>query len=362
MDQVSAEKLTLRKRLKARYERHERALVPGLLVLGFIVDVITFRNLQIETTFILLGAEAIIAGLAIMYINIYDGRSVPPTSPLFIYLRFAITPFVFQFTLGALLSASLVFYWFSGAFSASWPIMAFLVLLMASNEVFRHFYLRPFVQMAVYSFVLFSYFSLLFPYVFRSLAPSTFVLGGALSTLIVLLAIIFIGRFAPRVKEERKRMVFASLAIFGIMNTLYFLNVIPPIPLSIRDAGIYHDIVVTAGEYVLMGEEETYLDNIWPGQTIHKDPDGRVYAYTAIFAPTDLRTTIFHQWEFLDESTKKWIKRDRLSFSIKGGRDEGFRGYTFKSKLVPGKWRVTVETERGQVLGRIPFTFTDESL
>ena len=45
-----------------------------------------------------------------------------------------------------------------------------------------------------------------------------------------------------------------------------------------------------------------------------------------------------------------------MSFTLSGGRDEGYRGYSLTSNLAPGKWRVRMETERGQVMGRIGFT------
>jgi len=40
---------------------------------------------------------------------------------------------------------------------------------------------------------------------------------------------------------------------------------------------------------------------------------------------------------------------------VVGGRDNGYRGYTFKRHVQPGRWRVEVRTETGRLLGRIPF-------
>jgi len=175
-------------RLKSAFEKHQRLLVPGLLLLGFLVDVLTFRSLQMRTMFVLLGVHAVVATACI----VLRGRS-----------RF-VAPVLLQFSFGALLSSSLLFYWFSGALSASWPIMALLILLMASNEVFRHVFLRPDVQIGVYAFVLISYFTALFPFMFRSIGPWMFVLGGASGVMVALALVGFIAwRFATPKDEWR---------------------------------------------------------------------------------------------------------------------------------------------------------------
>lgn len=342
-------------RLKTLYQRYERWFVPGMLLSGFLLDVVTFRTLQIETTLALLGGHAFIAGLAVFYNNVFDGGQQIPKGKFFQYLRFLFA-FVAQLSIGSLLSSALLFYWYSGAFFASWPVLVLLVLLVTTNEVFRAAYLKPAVQLGLYVFVLFSYFSILLPFIFSSLSPWLFVLAGVVSTFLGILLARLLAQLVPTVKTEFPRIATAIVIVTIIMNTLYFLNVIPPIPLSVRDAGIYEDIQLHQGEYVLTGQTESWLGRLLPGQTIYTTPSENVFAYTAIYAPAELTTVIFHQWQFYDPIEGKWVDKDRLSFTIRGGRNEGFRGYTFKSRLTPGRWRVTVETSRGQVLGRVPFT------
>ena len=62
-----------------------------------------------------------------------------------------------------------------------------------------------------------------------------------------------------------------------------------------------------------------------------------------------------HHWQYYDRQEKEWLSVDKLSFEIEGGRQAGYKGYSFKSNLLPGAWRIYVENERGQVLGRIKF-------
>ncbi len=344
------------KRLRALYQKHERLWMPGMLLAGTVFDAVTFHALEIRTTFVLLGVYLAVAAAAIVYTHCYDGARVPPHNTVLRYLR-VVAPPILQFVFGALLSMSLLFYWFGGSLSASWPMLGIMALLMASNEIFRNFFLRSTVQMAVYAFILFAYCSLLFPFVFNSLSAWVFLLAGGVSTVLMLFFIFTLARLTPLVERDRSSMVAASVMVFVVMTGLYFLNVIPPIPLSLRDAGVYHDIVRENGEYTLVGDEETWLARRIPGRTFLSEPWKPVYVYTAIFAPAQLSTTIYHEWQFYNQATGKWEARDRLSFDISGGRDAGYRGYSRKSSLTPGKWRVSVETARGQVLGRIPFTF-----
>jgi hypothetical protein len=343
---------------KEFYEKYERFLVPAFLLIGFLLDVITFKSLQIETTFIILGVYAFVAGASIIYTSFYDGRKTPPQNIVLRYLRIGM-PLLSQLALGSMLSSALLFYWFSGSLSASWPILVFVAILMVTSEVFRHIYLRPTVQIGFYAFILFSYFSILFPFLFTSLSAFVFLLGGTASYFIML-AIVSVLRYVSETAAQKKRRMFAAvtLVFFG-MNALYFLNVIPPLPLAIRDAGVYYSVRRNWDGYTLVGDKEVFPANILPGQTLKSPADGTLYVYTEIFAPANLSTTIYHRWEYKDQATGKWTTRARPSFLLYGGRLPGYRGYTRNTHVSAGSWRVTVETERGQSLGRIPFTVVE---
>ena len=81
-----------------------------------------------------------------------------------------------------------------------------------------------------------------------------------------------------------------------------------------------------------------------------------VFCFTSVFAPTQLEKKIVHQWQFWNDKRDAWLTSDRLGFRIYGGRDGGYRGYTYKKNIQPGKWRVDVRTEDDLLLGRISFT------
>lgn len=338
------------KRVRAFLQRNERLMMPSMLLGGTIIDAVQFRVLRIETTFLFMAAYAMlcVAAMAVMAAPERPDRTVAR------YTKLA-APLVQQFTIGALLSTALLFYWFSGALSASWPILGAVALLMVSNEVLRAYFKKPIVQATVFFFALFSLATSFAAYVLNSISPWAFVAGGIASLLVMAGALVVVIKVGA-LGAQSKIFWLSVTAVFALMNAAYFLNLIPPIPLSLRDAGIYRDIMRQNGEYILVGDDETFLAKLIPGQTLTVRTGESLFAFTAIHAPAQLSTVMVHRWEYFDANTHDWVTSDRLSFRIEGGREEGYRGYSMKSTLTEGKWRVTVETMRGQVLGRIRFT------
>lgn len=351
--------------IKALYQKYERFLLPATLIVGVIFDWLTFTSISLFYTFVLLLVYAAVSGLLIAYIQMYDSRNLLRQAPFGAssgqawgkmrqYLRLG-APLLLQVAFGSLLSASFLFYWFSGAVAVSWPIILLLAILMVGNEVFREHYMRPTVQISIYFFILFSLATVILPFAFNTLSPWLYVLGGAVSVGLIVLFVRFLGRFVPDLKKKQSHVYAAVVVIVAVMNALYFTNVIPPVPLALREAGVYHEIVRQGGEYRLTGEKETWWERLVPGQTIHVEAGKPVYVFTMIFAPAELNTKIVHHWKRYDETKQQWVDADMLSFTLTGGRQGGFRGYSRKTTVPEGKWRVYVETERGQVIGRVGF-------
>ncbi|MBI4122531.1 MAG: DUF2914 domain-containing protein [Parcubacteria group bacterium] len=336
---------------KAWYARYERLLMPATLVAGFVADYATFATIRIGTALIVLLLHFVVAGTAIAFMHAYDAGRISQRVRL---ARLA-APFALQFTFGALLSASFIFYWFSGSLSVSWPVMLVLVVLMVGNDVFRRHFLKPTVQVCVYFFISLSFFLVALTFLVNSLEAWVFLAasGAAFACMYAYLALVSL--FAPGIRKHRTRLARVMATMVLAMSALYFANLIPPIPLAIREAGAYHGVERLGGRYLLRAEAEAWWRRILPGQTVRLAPGERAFVYTAIFAPADLRTTIVHRWEQYDAVAKEWVARDRLPFRITGGRRDGYRGYSVKTNLASGAWRVSVETTRGQVLGRVRF-------
>jgi hypothetical protein len=93
--------------------------------------------------------------------------------------------------------------------------------------------------------------------------------------------------------------------------------------------------------------------NFWEtgDQTFYARSGDRIYYFANIFSPTSFKDQIRIRWSF--KTSRGWQKSDAIPISIVGGRDEGFRGFTFKENYQPGSWRVQLETTDGREIGRL---------
>lgn len=343
----SRQALQTYKRVRAFAHQYERWFMPAMLVGGTAFDVWQFRVLDLREKFIVMCVY-VLAVMGAMALTAY--KRSDDLSPLR-YLKLA-APFAQQFAMGGLLSTALLFYWFSGTLSVTWPLVALVAFLMISNETLRHIVLRPMVQIGMLYFALFSLFAIWFAHLFASLSWPVFLAGGFASMVVMSLLLALLVNLGD-LYADRVRMWLVIAGVFVFMNTCYFLNIIPPIPLALRDATMAYSVT---NDYVLVTPEESWIDRLIPGETILVTPGDPLYAYTAVYAPEGLTTTIVHKWQRYDADMHQWVTEHTLSFAIAGGRPDGYRGYSMVSSLAAGKWRVSVETLTGQVLGRLTFT------
>ncbi len=190
------------------------------------------------------------------------------------------------------------------------------------------------------------------------MGAGVFILSGLVSLVLMGGFLAFFVRISPVQLRAHWRMLTVSIGlVYVVFNVLYFTNIIPPIPLSLKEIGVYHTVAwETNGAYRFTYElEKRFYFFERPSRTFHRIAEAPVYVYSAVFAPTDLKTKIFHRWSYFDERRNIWVTTDNLSFVIVGGRDGGWRGFTMKQNISPATWRVEVMTDRDQLLGRTTF-------
>ena len=59
-----------------------------------------------------------------------------------------------------------------------------------------------------------------------------------------------------------------------------------------------------------------------------------------------------HRWEFHESDGWRQVYRNR--FHSTGGRERGFRGYSWVLNPRPGEWRFIVATQDGRTIGIFP--------
>jgi hypothetical protein len=342
--------------IKSWVMKYERLLMPVTLLAGVIFDSFTFANIDTREAFILLGIYLSLSGALIIFLNAYESSILLKEGNFLKYLRLS-APFIIQFAFGGMLNATFIFYFFSGSFAVSWPFIVPVVGLMVLNEVLRHYHVsRPLVQLSVYYFILFALSSIILPYLTASLGARIFLLAGAISLFIMAAYFLLAMKFSAKIAAMKKKLAVIVLTIYVVLNGLYFSNVIPPVPLSLRDVTLAYNVRRAGGVYTLQVEEQPFWEKMIFGRVFHEESPGRLYVFTSIFAPADLSTNVVHRWQQYDDKSRMWVTRDTLSYTLSGGKKSGYRGYSFKTNVAPGKWRVDVETPRGQVLGRVNFS------
>lgn len=342
---------------KEKMYRVRRYWLTIAFLLGFVVDNITLNRVdQLFDNIVLLSYVMLaMASMLVLYAGV-AGKVPERIEP---FMR-TYAPLLVQFSFGGLLSGMLIFYGRSGTLYDSWPFLLIILTVIIGNEKIRDRARRLVFNMAILFVGLFSYVVLIVPVITGWMGPWIFLGCGLIALMIIYGFFRLLYRIIPNfIYLQMRPVVFVVGLIYLSLNFLYFANVIPPIPLSLKDVGIYHSVVRfdDTDEYQLTYEKPAWWQFLRKSdKDFHYEPGDNIYCFASVFAPTRLATDIYHKWEKYDETLGEWQKHGRFSYSIEGGRGNGYRGYTLIKNYSEGKWRCTVETERGQVIGREVFT------
>ncbi|MBI5134401.1 MAG: DUF2914 domain-containing protein [Candidatus Taylorbacteria bacterium] len=336
--------------------RYERYVSPVTLVLGFAFDSIMLKRIDLFFSNALLISYLFIASVCIIFLNVRETRRTKPEIEHSETMHIALL-FMMQFSIGGLFSASFLFYSKSGTIIASWPFLLLIFAYVIGNELLRKNYVRLGFQVTVFFTALFSFLIFFLPVILGAMGDAIFMLSGIASLVLTGLFYYVLSWFAPeRATKGAPLAILSILSVFAVINALYFSNLIPPIPLSLRDVGVYRSVSkISEGAYEVMGEKQGKSWILSRKTVVHMTPGEPLYALTSVFAPTSLTTEIRHVWRHFDGDRGEWIVASDILLSIKGGREGGFRTYSVKKNVFPGTWRLDVETVRGQLIGRFPF-------
>lgn len=333
-----------------QYERH---LSVVSLAGGFAFDSYSFGRVDHASTHIVFLAYLAVAGIAIAASHRLEARAdeFQPSERV----RTALTAAT-QFALGCLLSGFCVFYLRSASLWASWPYLLVLAGIFIGNEFFKQYTTRFALSLLLYYFALLSYAILLVPVVIATIGTIPFIVSSALALVAFGFYVDILRWFGRERWRQIQLYVLAGVAaITCAVNAFYFFKILPPLPLALADAGIYHAVKKIGGVYQAVEEPQPWTTALGARPVLHLVPGEKLYLYAAVFAPGRLSTTIVHHWEWFDPRTRRWVTLSNVSFVIHGGRDAGYRGYSIKSRPRPGDWRVDITTGDNRPVGRIRF-------
>lgn len=261
-------------------------------------------------------------------------------------------PMAVQFLLGGLFSAYTIFYSRSATLTSSAVFFALLILLLVGNEFLRDRLSSLRLLISLYALVCFAFFTFFLPVMTGLMNAVVFLVGAGLTAVVTFRVVHLIYRNNPdRSKREAVGVTAPAFGLIALLVGFYFMNWIPPVPLSMKFGGIYREVQRQGDQFLLTYDRKWY--EVWKRSENPFPADEPIYCFTAVFAPVTLNTTVYHHWYFRSNSSKPFTHADKIPIKISGGRDGGYRAYTFKQRLDPGDWRVDVETEDGRVVGRV---------
>jgi hypothetical protein len=261
-----------------------------------------------------------------------------------------------HFLYGGLLNAYVILYFRSS--TGARPLIFFLLLvaLFFLNEVPQVRRAGHRLRLGLYAFCLLSFLNYFVPIVAGRIGGMIFLISlFATLGLVWLLADVLARRTGER-RRERQRLFTPAAGVCAAIAVLYFLRLIPPVPISVTFQGVYHDVQRHEGGYTLIYEQSSAWQP-WhrDSRPFHARPGDRIFYFMRVFAPTRFTERIFTRWEY-QQPDGAWRTTDRIDLKfVRGGRDQGFRTFAYKTTIQPGRWRVTAETEDGRALATIGF-------
>lgn len=342
-------------RLRAYFRINQKYLPVIFFMCGFIWDTLTLGRIDRLYDRVILSTYMISLSTCLYLYNVADDGKWKET---FFEKYEKYLPLAIQFFLGGLCSAYVIYFSRSVSMTKTLSFFIILIVLLFANELLKKRISNKYLQFSAYFFMNFTFFSFFIPVLIKQMSTSIFLISGIISLTTTILLIAFIYGASPSTRKEisKRKTIGIIVGIHLMINSFYYFNLIPPVPLALDTGLVAHQVERVNGDY-----EITYQSEVWykfwrnNNLTYTQIPDTNVYVFTSIFAPTALEKNVAHHWQWKSPQTGSWETADRIGYQITGGRDDGYRGFTFKSNIREGQWKVEVITEEGHVIGVVRF-------
>lgn len=341
--------------LRRFIRKHEKFLPIVFFIGGFVFDTLTLGRVDRLYDLVMLSIHMSLLTLTLVLFNLSDDYKWRFT----LIERYKIYfPLAIQFFFGALSSAYVIYFSRSVSLSKTMSFFIILLVLFFANELLKKRISNKYLQFSVYFFISFTFFSFIIPVLLAEMNTKVFIISGIISLTLTLALILIIYKKSLSTRAEMRlgKTIGIVIGMYIIINVFYFFNLIPPVPLALEHGLVAHNIKVENQKYFVSYEkEEWYI--FWRTHRIQyiSKPNERVYIFSSIFAPTSINKTIFHRWNWYNQQTEAWEIVEDIGYEINGGRDEGYRGYTYKNNTKEGLWKVQVITKEELIIGVVDF-------
>ena len=341
----------LKNKFSLYYEKNERNVDLGFFLGGFVFDIFTLSQIDDPLSILQQVVYLLIIGSILYYDFLAQFEKFTPTRFL---TAWEYRKPIVHFFLGSLLSVYSLFFLKSSSMFSSIAFVVFLLVLMVANELKSVQKSAVNIKVGLYVICLFSFYSLLIPVVVGFVGWIPFLSSIALTLLTF--GVVF-KKLEKRVGDTKivvRVLLAPALGVLGLFVLFYLVGWIPPVPISITEMGVYHNLQVKDGNYILQYDRPTY--KFWQSgaQSFKAEPGDSVVFFVQIFSPSRFDDQVILNWNVYDEK-RGWLSSDKIPIRIQGGREKGFRGYTIKKNFSAGDWRVKVETTDGREIGRLYF-------
>ncbi len=348
---------SIKSKLESFLDNNRKYVMPIAVIGGFIVDIFTLNRIDQVFDNSILITHLLIVGVCMVFLFAKDTKY----DKIFKSSKYeSIYETLMLFSFGGLFSGFVIFYTRSGSLLSAWPFVLAMLFLMLGTEFYKSFYKRITFQIVLYFIALFTHLIFFIPLIVKDVGAFWFLVSGGISIILINIYFGFLASInVEKYKSIRKNLIKYIFIVFGLFNFLYFTNIIPPVPLSLKFKAVYHSVQPTDSGYLVTYESPAQISLRKRSHIYHWDGVSPVYVFTSVFSPIGFQTEIHHVWKFFDPNIGRWVTRSTIPLTIKGGRAEGYRGFSYKTNLQSGKWRVVVENKRGQALGYMNFTIKD---
>jgi hypothetical protein len=237
-------------------------------------------------------------------------------------------------------------------------------VVLVINELPRFRALGPVLRVALLSFTISGYLAYLLPVVFGALRSWMYFLSVVVACAVTYGLWKAFRRFTHDPGWTFRRAVLPGLTIQGVLLVLYLLHAVPPVPLSLKYIGIFHEVSKAAPESEHAGDYRlayvqapSRLPHVfaYDGDEFFARPDDKAWAFIQLFAPTGFNDSVGFAWEY-DDPKKGWVPVGTTYFTrLGGGREHGFRTFGFRTVSKAGTYRVMVMTVDNREIGRKTF-------